>query len=119
VVVARGAAAARRPETWQVFSAIGARLLGMGHLPEQAIDDFVFRQFAGSRSRRTLGGLTVDEILAKVDGEIGPPRIIDMLLRIGPHGDGFGRRPADSRSRRCRSRRTASTWAARAGASPR
>jgi anaerobic selenocysteine-containing dehydrogenase len=83
-----------RPETWQVFSAIGARLLGMGHLPEQAIDDFVFRQFAGfAIADGRWDGLTIDEILAKVDGKIGPPRIIDMLLRIGPHGDGFGRRP--------------------------
>ncbi len=83
-----------RPETWRVFSAIGARLLGMGHLPEQAIDDFVFKQFASyAIADGRWDGLTVDEILAKVDGQIGPPRIIDMLLRIGPHGDGFGRRP--------------------------
>jgi len=83
-----------RPETWKVFSAIGARLLGMGHLPEQAIDDFVFRQFAGAAiADGRWEGLTVDEILEKVDGQIGPPRIIDMLLRIGPHGDGFGRYP--------------------------
>ncbi|HKA15419.1 MAG TPA: molybdopterin-dependent oxidoreductase [Myxococcota bacterium] len=83
-----------RPETWQVFSAIGARLLGMGHLPEQAIDDFVFTQFATHAiADGRWEGLTVDEILAKVDGRIGPPRIIDMLLRIGPHGDGFGRNP--------------------------
>jgi anaerobic selenocysteine-containing dehydrogenase len=82
-----------RPETWQVFSAIAARLLGMGHLPEQAVDDFVFRQFAGfAIANGRWEGLTVDEIAAKVDGQIGPPRIIDMLLRIGPHGDGFGRR---------------------------
>jgi anaerobic selenocysteine-containing dehydrogenase len=83
-----------RPETWKVFSAIGARLLGMGHLPEQAIDDFVFRQFAGAAiADGRWEGLTVDEILEKVDGQIGPPRIIDMLLRIGPHGEGFGRNP--------------------------
>ena len=31
--------------------------------------------------------------VAKVDGAIGPERIVDMLLRIGPYGDGFGRRP--------------------------
>jgi len=83
-----------RPETWQVFSAIAARLLGMGHLPEQAVDDFVFRQFAGlAIADGRWEGITVDEIVAKVDGQIGPPRIIDMLLRIGPHGDGFGRNP--------------------------
>ena len=85
-----------RPETWQVLSAIAARVLGLGHLPEQAVDDFVFRQLAtqavASASSR-WEGLTVDEIFAKVDGGIGPVRAVDMLLRIGPHGDGFGRRP--------------------------
>ena len=59
-----------------MFSAIGARLLGMGHLPEQAIDDFVFRQFAGAAiADGRWDGLTVDEILAKVDGKIGPKTI--------------------------------------------
>src|SRR5215813_2970181 len=63
-----------RPETWQVFSAIAARLLGMGHLPEQAIDDFVFRQFAGfAIADGRWEDLTVDEIVAKVDGQTGPP----------------------------------------------
>jgi anaerobic selenocysteine-containing dehydrogenase len=27
-----------------------------------------------------------------VDGKIGPERLVDLLLRIGPYGDGFGRR---------------------------
>jgi anaerobic selenocysteine-containing dehydrogenase len=85
---------ADRPETWQVFSAIAARLLGLGHLPEQAIDDIVFRQFAANAvATSRWEGLTVDEMLEKVDGKIGPPRLVDMLLRVGPHGDGFGRRP--------------------------
>jgi hypothetical protein len=32
-------------------------------------------------------------VIEKVDGAVGPERIVDLLLRIGPHGDGFGRRP--------------------------
>jgi anaerobic selenocysteine-containing dehydrogenase len=83
------------PETWQVFSEIGARLLGISHLPRQAIDDLVFRRFAdgavGTSTR--WAGLTADEVCAKVDGGIGPARIVDLLLRVGPYGDGFGRRP--------------------------
>jgi anaerobic selenocysteine-containing dehydrogenase len=83
-----------RPETWQVFSAIAARLLGLGHLPEQAVDDFVFRQFAGQAVASSgWEGLELDEVCAKVDGGIGPARIVDLLLRVGPHGDGFGRNP--------------------------
>jgi anaerobic selenocysteine-containing dehydrogenase len=81
------------PETWQVFSEIGARLLGVSHLPRQAVDDLVFRRFAEGAvaSSPRWPGLTVDEIHGKVDGGIGPARIIDMLLRVGPYGDGFGR----------------------------
>jgi anaerobic selenocysteine-containing dehydrogenase len=83
-----------RPETWQVFSAIAARVMGLGHLPEQAVDDFVFRQFAAQAvATSDWEGLDVDEVCAKVDGKIGPARIVDLLLRIGPHGDGFGRNP--------------------------
>ncbi len=83
------------PETWQVLSNIGARLMGLGGMPEQAIDDFVFRKFAEGAIDENCPwpGLTVDEVVAKVEGGIGPERIVDMLLRIGPYGDGFGRRP--------------------------
>jgi hypothetical protein len=35
----------------------------------------------------------VDEVVAKLDGRNGPARVVDMLLRLGPYGDGFGRRP--------------------------
>ncbi len=83
------------PETWQVMSNIAARLMGFAEMPEQAIDDFILRRFAEGAIDEACPwpGLSVDEILEKVDGVVGPDRIMDMLLRIGPHGDGFGRRP--------------------------
>ena len=70
-------------------------MLGIAHLPRQAIDDIVFRRMAEGAvaSNPQWTGLSVDEILAKVDGGIGPARVVDLLLRVGPHGDGFGRRP--------------------------
>jgi anaerobic selenocysteine-containing dehydrogenase len=81
------------PETWQVFSTLAARLMGVGHLPAQAVDDLVFRQFAaGAVESSDWEGLDVDEALAKVEGGIGPARLVDLLLRVGPYGDGFGRR---------------------------
>ncbi len=83
------------PETWQIFSEIGARMLGISHLPRQAVDDIVFSRYAEGAVSTTTDwpGLTVDEICAKVEGGIGPARMIDMLLRVGPYGDGFARRP--------------------------
>jgi anaerobic selenocysteine-containing dehydrogenase len=83
------------PDTWQVLSAIGARLMGFGGMPEKDVDDFIFRRFLEGAIDDSCPweGLTVDEAIEKANGTIGPERIIDMLLRIGPHGDGFGRRP--------------------------
>ena len=39
-------------ETWQVLSNIGARLMGMGGMPPQMIDDFILRRFARVGRRR-------------------------------------------------------------------
>ncbi len=83
------------PETWQVLSRLAASLLGMGDAPAKAFDDVVFQQLA----QRAIGsggpwpGLTPDEARAKLEPAVGPERIVDLLLRIGPYGDGFGRRP--------------------------
>ena len=82
------------PDTWQVMSRLAASLMGLGALPAQAVDDVILRRFAeGAVDGTRWAGLTVDEVVAKVDGGIGPERVLDMLLRIGPHGDGFGRNP--------------------------
>ncbi len=82
-------------ETWQVLSNLAARLMGLGGVPEQGIDDFILRRFAEGAVGEDCPwpGLSVDEVISKVEGAIGPERIVDMLLRIGPYGDGFGRRP--------------------------
>ncbi len=84
------------PETWQVLSNLAARLMGFAGMPEQVVDDFILRTLAEGAIDEQEGpwpGLTVDEMVAKLDGGIGPARVVDMLLRLGPYGDGFGRRP--------------------------
>src|SRR5581483_9600701 len=83
------------PETWEVLAQIGARLMGLAGVPLKDVDEFVFRKFAEGalEGGSDWPGLTVDEIAAKVEGGLGPERLVDMLLRIGPYGDGFGRRP--------------------------
>jgi hypothetical protein len=66
--------------------------MGLAGMPEQAIDDFILRQFAEGAIDESSPweGLTIDEAIEKVDGGIGPERIVDLLVRIGPYGDGFG-----------------------------
>jgi anaerobic selenocysteine-containing dehydrogenase len=87
-------AAPEQPETWQVFSAIAARLMGFGELPPEAVDDLVFGVFAKGvlESGTAWADLTLEEMKEKLAG-VGPARLVDMLLRTGPYGDGFGRRP--------------------------
>jgi anaerobic selenocysteine-containing dehydrogenase len=83
------------PETWEVLSNIAARLMGLNGVPPKAVDDFILRRFAEGaiEEKCPWPELTVDEIVEKLGDESGPQRIIDMLLRLGPYGDGFGRRP--------------------------
>ena len=83
------------PQAWEVLLKLSTIMLGMDGLSTKAVDDIVFRQFVTKtiKRNRQWEDLRVDEVLAKLDGLIGPERIVDMLLRIGPYGDGFGRRP--------------------------
>ena len=87
--------APEQPETWQVFSAIAARLMGLGGLAPEAVDDVIFGVFAKGvlEGESPWPGLTPEEMKEKLAGRIGPERLVDMLLRSGPYGDGFGRRP--------------------------
>ena len=61
-----------------------------------------------------------DELLAELSATgRGPERLLDLMLRTGPYGDGFGANPDGASLASCSTTRTASTWAARAAASPR
>jgi len=60
----------------------------------EEIDDLVFLQFAkNALATSAWPDRGVDEVIAKLDAVHGPERIVDMLMRMGPYGDGFGRRP--------------------------
>ncbi len=84
------------PDAWEVLLRLSAIFMGMTGRSLQDIDDVIFRQLAAVavKSNCPWPGLTEEEIIEKVVGVIGPERIIDMLIRFGPYGDGFGRRPA-------------------------
>jgi hypothetical protein len=79
-----------------VIARISAPLFGMGLASASAVDDVVFSQIADAavKADQAWPGLTFDEVTRKLTGVHGPERIIDLLIRLGPHGDGFGRNPA-------------------------
>ncbi len=83
------------PHTWEVLANLGARLMGLRDVPVADVDALVLQQYAAAAVERNQRwqDLTADEIVAKLEGGIGPERVVEMLLRVGPYGDGFGRNP--------------------------
>ncbi|MBM4363589.1 MAG: molybdopterin oxidoreductase family protein, partial [Deltaproteobacteria bacterium] len=87
---------ADQPDEWQILLRLAAGLLGLRDAPLEAADGFVFsglvdEELSGGELR--FAGLDADEARAALGEEPGPRRILDLWLRSGPYGDGFGRDP--------------------------
>ncbi len=81
---------------WEILARLASYMVGMSEMDLKGVDDFVLQQ-AVQQEIPTEGGrwegLTADEAIAKLGDEPGPHRILDLLLRTGVYGDGFGRNP--------------------------
>ena len=79
---------------WDTLLRLGAVLAGSGtQVDVDELDDAAARGRLESavRSRRSpVFGRNVDELLALCEPERGPARLIDITLRLGRFGDGFG-----------------------------
>jgi anaerobic selenocysteine-containing dehydrogenase len=84
---------------WEILATLSAYLMGMEGMDARAVDDFLTQQLvakavpAAAARDDGLTGLTVEEALETLGTEAGPHRTLDLLLRLGPYGDGFGRNP--------------------------
>ncbi|MBC7270748.1 MAG: molybdopterin-dependent oxidoreductase [Streptomyces sp.] len=79
---------------------IHARLVlavsGMGDTDPAAVDAMVVDQTLGKAVKEPHSpayGRDPRELAAQLTGDDGPERRLDMMLRLGPYGDGFGARP--------------------------
>jgi anaerobic selenocysteine-containing dehydrogenase len=90
-------APADRPYEWQTLLRLTGIVTRQGaRCDVAALDDFV----AAAQVQRAVGdafspihGRDRAEILAALEPRRGPERIIDLALRSGPYGDGFGAKP--------------------------
>lgn len=89
--------AAGQPSEWEVMLRLAALVGGGGLEPDIAeIDDAIAGAVAGSAvsdERGAVHGRQPDELLELVGDRVGPERLLDIMLRTGPHGDGFGNDP--------------------------
>ncbi|MET9455789.1 molybdopterin oxidoreductase family protein [Streptomyces canus] len=69
---------------------------GMHGADPSAVDDLVIGQTLGKAvkdAHSPVHGREPGELAAELAGDTGPERRLDMMLRLGPYGDGFGVRP--------------------------
>ena len=87
---------------WEVMLRLAAVLLGEAASGEAAtqtiadMDEAIAVGMLASATRDTYGkvhGRDMDELMSHLDGRVGPERLLDILLRTGPYGDGFGSDP--------------------------
>src|SRR5262249_17629210 len=89
-------ASADSPPAWEVMLQLGAGLSGLEGRATKELDDMIFAQLAQTAVKKNQHweGLNEHEVVSALRASIGPERVIDMLLRLGPYGDGFGRNPS-------------------------
>lgn len=90
---------AGQPDEWEILARLALIAQGMGAAADPSIvDDLVVSTLASSAVADEHGPVAsreADEILAALAPRTGPERILDLLLRTGPYGDGFGSRTGE------------------------
>jgi anaerobic selenocysteine-containing dehydrogenase len=85
---------ADRPTEWQTMLKLAAIAMGQGAAADpDVLDDLVARQQveeAIGAPASPIAGRDPEEILAALAPHRGPERLLDLMLRTGPYGDGFG-----------------------------
>ncbi|MFF1297730.1 MULTISPECIES: molybdopterin oxidoreductase family protein [unclassified Streptomyces] len=87
--------AGRMAET-EILARLVLAATGMHGADPSAVDDLVIGQTLGKAVKEPwspVHGRDPKELAAQLTGVSGPERRLDMMLRLGPYGDGFGVRP--------------------------
>ncbi|MFF6782230.1 molybdopterin-dependent oxidoreductase [Streptomyces sp. NPDC012510] len=87
--------AGRMAET-EILARLTLAATGMHGADPSAVDDLVIGQTLGKAVKEAhspVHGRDPQELAAQLTGESGPERRLDMMLRLGPYGDGFGADP--------------------------
>jgi anaerobic selenocysteine-containing dehydrogenase len=86
-----------QPDEWHVLARLALVAQGMGSDADPGIvDELVLRTLVDAAvgdETSQLAGRDADEIVALLGERTGPERIIDLMLRTGPYGEGFGADP--------------------------
>ena len=85
------------PAEWEVLLRLAGVVSGQGPdadveaLDRLVIDTLIARELHDPHSR--AAGREAHELIEELEPRRGPERVLDLLLRVGPFGDGFGADP--------------------------
>jgi anaerobic selenocysteine-containing dehydrogenase len=84
-------------DEWRILARLALIFQGMGAGADPAlVDDLVVGTLVAAAvgdETSLIAGRDADEIMAALGDRTGPERLIDLMLRTGPYGDGFGAEP--------------------------
>ncbi len=86
-----------QPDEWEILCRLAAIAKGLGPnadpvaIAELGVTGMLTS--ASASANPATAGRDVEELRSHLDGKSGPERQLDVLLRMGPFGDGFGARP--------------------------
>jgi anaerobic selenocysteine-containing dehydrogenase len=85
------------PDEWQTLLRLAGVVAGQGpDVDVPALDEMVAMgalQLEAAGDGSCLHGRDPQEVMAALQPRVGPERVLDLMLRCGPFGDGFGEKP--------------------------
>ncbi len=82
-----------QPAEWEILLTLAKGAMGMSAAPLAAADDLIARELAAREHDGSGLAASLDDVVAAIGAHRGPARLLDLLVRIGPHGDRFGEAP--------------------------
>src|SRR5262249_11564227 len=83
-----------RPTDWETILRLVGIVMGQGaRAGTDAFRALQQLESAAGAAESPVQGREPSELLAALAPRLGPERLLDILLRAGPYGDGFGTRP--------------------------
>ena len=98
----------------EILARLGLIVFGQGARANTGLVHAMLLNEAAKRAVSSPGspvaGRNPSELIAELEDRSPPDRIVDLLLRVGPYGDGFGANPDGLTLATLEAHPTASTW---------